>query len=979
MCVRTMVLTALLSVCGVAGAIAQISLATGKPAGSQFLLAGKNSGATLYYDSRDFEVVKRAAGFLSQDIGLVTGRNATVRTLPAANEATIVVIGTLGHNSLIDKLVSEGRLNVDKIRGGWEQYAVEVVERPAAGIRKALVIAGSDRRGTAYGVFSVSEAIGVSPWYWWADVPVAKKDRLTLDVKSYRSKEPSVKYRGLFINDEDFGLKPWAAKTFEPEVGDIGPKTYSKICELLLRMKGNYLCPAMHSCTKAFNYYPDNKLVADSLAIVMGSVHCEPLLFNNASEWDRKTMGEWNYVTNKEGINKVLRKRVEENGAYENVYTLAMRGIHDAVMAGNLTLEEQARVLEKVFDDQRQILSDVLGKPADQIPQAFTPYKEVLHTYEHGMKLPDDVTIVWGDDDFGYMKRLSNAEEQKRSGRSGVYYHLSYWGPPMNFLWINTNPPVQMYTELKRAYDTTADRIWLANVGDIKPAENALSLFLDMAWDIDAFTVENVGFYYANTLSKYFGEQHRDALQHIFDEYFSLAFARKPEHMQHHLEQHFAEDNYHEAERRTARYAAISAEADAIYAQLDEDSKPGFFQLVYYPVKGAALLNIAFLEAQRNRWYAAQGRVSANQVRERVNAAIDELRKITKDYNELKDGKWRYMMTLAQGGWRDIYVPPTKKVEPAAVPGLGVHAESETLHTGMGNFHTLPTFNPFTDKSYYVDVFNTGNGELKWSAQPSEPWIKLDKTAGSTPYEQRVNVSVDWDKAPKGRNLSARIAFKGAGAEKTVYVSAFNPAEIVRDSLAGLYVEDNGVVSIDAAGFHRKFERHGITFDKIARYGFEDTVVQLGDPFAKADFYPGLELTSNYVAPAPLDRYPMIEYDFYSFTTGPIDVYTYMVPLFPLDDEHGTRYGVMVDRSPVYLPEAGAPYYSTLWIQSIMRNCRINKTSHMISEPGKHTVRIFAAHPGMMIQKIVIDFGGMKYSYMGPQPTKVEAKTKSEK
>ena len=421
MCVRTMVLTALLSVCGVAGAIAQISLATGKPAGSQFLLAGKNSGATLYYDSRDFEVVKRAAGFLSQDIGLVTGRNATVRTLPAANEATIVVIGTLGHNSLIDKLVSEGRLNVDKIRGGWEQYAVEVVERPAAGIRKALVIAGSDRRGTAYGVFSVSEAIGVSPWYWWADVPVAKKDRLTLDVKSYRSKEPSVKYRGLFINDEDFGLKPWAAKTFEPEVGDIGPKTYSKICELLLRMKGNYLCPAMHSCTKAFNYYPDNKLVADSLAIVMGSVHCEPLLFNNASEWDRKTMGEWNYVTNKEGINKVLRKRVEENGAYENVYTLAMRGIHDAVMAGNLTLEEQARVLEKVFDDQRQILSDVLGKPADQIPQAFTPYKEVLHTYEHGMKLPDDVTIVWGDDDFGYMKRLSNAEEQKRSGRSGVY------------------------------------------------------------------------------------------------------------------------------------------------------------------------------------------------------------------------------------------------------------------------------------------------------------------------------------------------------------------------------------------------------------------------------------------------------------------------------------------------------------------------------------------------------------------------------
>lgn len=319
----------------------------------------------------------------------------------------------------------------------------------------------------------------------------------------------------------------------------------------------------------------------------------------------------------------------------------------------------------------------------------------------------------------------------------------------MNFLWINTNPPVQMYTELKRAYDTTADRIWLANVGDIKPAENALSLFLDMAWDIDAFTVENVGFYYANTLSKYFGAQHRDALQHIFDEYFSLAFARKPEHMQHHLEQHFAEDNYHEAERRTARYAAISASRRDLCA-VGRSLQTGF-------------LPTGILSGQRRR--AAQhrhprspaqplvrgtGTCLGQQVRERVNAAIDELRKITKDYNELKDGKWRYMMTLAQGGWGDIYVPPTKKVEPAAAPGLGIHAESETLHTGMSNLHTLPAFNPFTDKSYYVDVFNTGLGELKWNAQPSETWIKLDKTAGSTPYEQRVNVSVDWDKAPKG-------------------------------------------------------------------------------------------------------------------------------------------------------------------------------------------------------------------------------------
>ena len=290
----------------------------------------------------------------------------------------VIFIGTLGKSQWIDSLAEKGFIDVNSIRNGWEQYIINLIDTPFPHVKKALVITGSDRRGTAYGLFSLSEAIGVSPWYWWADVPVKKQKNLYLSVNSFVSPKPSVKYRGIFINDEDWGLKPWASHNFEPETGDIGPKTYAKICELLLRLKANYLCPAMHSCTKAFNYYPDNKLVADSFAIVMGSVHCEPLLFNNASEWDRKTMGEWNYVTNKEGINKVLRQRVHENGKYENVYTLAMRGIHDAVMAGNLSLEEQAKVLEKAFADQRQILSSEIGKSVEDIPQVFTPYKEVL-------------------------------------------------------------------------------------------------------------------------------------------------------------------------------------------------------------------------------------------------------------------------------------------------------------------------------------------------------------------------------------------------------------------------------------------------------------------------------------------------------------------------------------------------------------------------------------------------------------------------
>ena len=484
---------------------------------SQLVLVDKQQGEDVFpvvtsasksvvcYDRSDEESVKKTVKLFVEDVERVTGKRLELKEkMPSGKD--IILVGMIGKNKYINQLVAQGRLDISPIKNGWEQYVITIINNPFAGVGKALVIAGCDRRGTSYGLFSVSEAIGVSPWYWWADAPVARKKELRLQVNTIVSKEPSVKYRGIFINDEDWGLKPWASKVFEPETGDIGPKTYAKICELLLRLKANYLCPAMHSCTKAFNHYPKNKLVADSFAIVMGSVHCEPLLFNNASEWDRSTMGEWNYVKNRDGINKVLRKRVQENGKFENVYTLAMRGIHDAVMAGNLSLEEQARVLEKAFDDQRNILESEISKPANQIPQAFTPYKEVLETYDHGMVLPDDVTIVWSEDDFGYIKRLSNSEERKRSGRSGVYYHVSYWGPPKHYLWIATTPPALMYEELEKAYRATADRLWVVNVGDIKPAEYHITLFMDMAYDIERFNFNNINTHSVDFLCRMFGD-----------------------------------------------------------------------------------------------------------------------------------------------------------------------------------------------------------------------------------------------------------------------------------------------------------------------------------------------------------------------------------------------------------------------------------------------------------------------------------------
>ena len=527
-----------------------------------FTLASPRQTAAILYDASDAAVVKRAAELFAADVEAVTGRRPQV-TSATGETGPAVIVGTVGGSALIRRLSEAGKIDTAPLEGAWERYLIQTVANPLPGIRKALVIAGSDRRGAAYGLFTLSELIGVSPWYWWADVPVKKHAALHVDAPPTYSQTPSVRYRGIFLNDEDWGLTPWASQTFEPERGNIGPRTYAKVCELLLRLKANYLAPAMHPVSTSFNQIPENKLVADTFAIVMGSTHCEPLLLNTASEWDTQTMGPWNYDKNKEGINRVLTQRVRENSPYENVYTLALRGLHDGAMSTTLPMHEKVRMLQQALLDQRQILAENIDRPVETVPQAFTPYKEVLEIYSNGLELPDDVTIVWPDDNYGYMKRLSGVREQRRTGRSGVYYHVSYLGVPHSYLWFSTTPPSLMYEELRKAYDTTADRLWLLNCGDLKGSEMQVSLFLDMAWDIGRFTADNVVTYPARWLAGIFGEAYYDRLEAMTREHLRLAFPRKPEYMgwgyhwnrfDHNCEQltdtDFSFTNYDEAPRR---------------------------------------------------------------------------------------------------------------------------------------------------------------------------------------------------------------------------------------------------------------------------------------------------------------------------------------------------------------------------------------------------------------------------------------------
>lgn len=962
----------LLFLISTATAFSQIIISDRQKSVSDFPLYADGKVCNIYIDASDYEVVKKVSDLFAEDLGRVTGVKGTVSASALIRGKEAVVIGTLGHNKFIDNLVKQNKLNVSAIQNGWEQYIIKVVNKPFKGVDRALVVAGCDRRGTAYATFALSEAMGVSPLYWWSDVPVRKKNALYLETPAYISKAPSVKYRGIFINDEGWGITPWAAKTFDPKLGDIGPKTYAKVCELILRMKGNMLAPAMHPGSGAFNKYPENKIVADSYGIVMTSSHCEPLLFNNVTEWFKDTMGDWNYITNKEGINKALDKRIAENSPYENYYTLAMRGIHDAGLVG-VPKDREVSLVEEVLNDQRNILAKYIDKDVDSIPQLFVPYKEVMDIYERGLKVPEHTTLVWPDDNFGYMKRLSNKDERKRKGGSGVYYHISYCGEPHDYLWINTTPTTLIYEEMRKAYDTGADRYWLLNVGDIKPGELGMKFFLDMAWDIDRFNFNNAYNYDAEYLASIFGAKYKQDLSDIMDNYYLLGFQHKPEAMgwgyewnNHHdreriIDTDFSFINYNEAEARMKEYDRIADKSEKILNSLPDACKAAFYELVFYPVKGAALMNKKMLTAQQNRWYARQGRAATNLYAKKAQAYHDSLNYYTDKFNSLLNGKWNYMMSITPG-WTAAYqnMAPVETLDTAQGEDMQLFIPGQDCTYGMSTVHVLPCVNPYTKKDSFIELYNKGNKAFSWKATTKDNWIKLSRQAGKTALQDRILVSVDWVKVPKGTDIKGEIEIVSGSRTEKVYVPVFNPGSPSVDELKGLYVEDNGCVSINAGKFHRKVETKDIQIRTVKGLGYENDCVQLGEATRPV---PNMWFT---------DKSPKAEYDFYTFNGGNATVYVYALPLFPVDSKHDTRYGIMVDDGMVQWLTTAAREYSSQWRLNVFRNSAVSTINVNIGKPGKHTFKLICADPGMIIQKVVIDFGGMKRSYLGPDVTLVK-------
>lgn len=520
---------------------------------------------------------------------------------------------------------------------------------PADGFRlsvkgEAIIIEGSNGRGMAYGLLELSRMAGVSPWIWWGDIVPEKKNKLVISRNYLSEQQPSVTYRGIFLNDEDWSLRRWSYQTFEPgPEGHIGTATYKKIFQLLLRLRANAVWPAMHPGTTPFFLIPGAKSVADSCGIVIGTSHCEPLLRNNVGEWDVKTHGDFNYKTNREAVQQYWVERLKAvSQSKDNMFTIGMRGIHDGSMEGYRTMDEKLAGLQQVIDDQQELIRQHIGRPEKQM-QVFVPYKEVLQLYEAGLRVPDYVTLLWCDDNYGYLTRLSDAQDQRRQGGAGIYYHLSYWGRPHDYLWLTTTQPGLIYHELREAYDHQMRKLWIANVHDPKVAGYDLELFLDLAWNIDCVSHSTLNDHLRAWLCRQFGEEAGQRIFPAMHEFYRLCGERRPEFMgwtQVELDKRTYERGLspvtqvpltaEEASVRLAAFQRIEAIERECRQLIRPELRDAWFAAIRYPLSASAAMNRKILSDSI-----------------KSHLAYEEILSLTQQYNTMNNGKWRHLMDVA--------------------------------------------------------------------------------------------------------------------------------------------------------------------------------------------------------------------------------------------------------------------------------------------------------------------------------------------
>lgn len=826
-----------------------------------FKLIEKNKATALHYTGKE-QVVNTALDMLIDDSKMVC--EVPFERTSIAGDRTIVV-GIPDKEALFNQLLAQNKIDYADIAGKWEAYKIV-----ATGNK--LFVIGSDPRGAAYGVLELSRQIGVNPWVWWADAVPEKKINV-LFMADGKVHAPSVQYRGIFLNDEDWALMPWSTRTFEPtpRKGAIGPKTYSKIFELLLRLRANTIWPAMHECTIPFFMVDGNKEVAEKYGIVVSNSHAEPMMRTNTGEWNSRERGAFNFLTNEAQVLSYWNERSKELVGSENIYTIGMRGIHDGRMQGVQTLDDETQVLRRVIKEQRDMLQrNNPSKKISDIPQQFVPYKEVLKAYDNGLELPEDVTLVWCDDNHGYIMRLSNPEEQKRSGGGGVYYHISYWGKPHDYLWLASTQPGLIYTEMKRAWDNNARRIWILNVGDIKPGEYLTEFFLDMAWDIDAFAGDKIHAHQQDWLKKVFGNATNKNIHQILRQYYHLAGQRKPEHMAWNQVEDWSlrknEHNYNqrnglqpvkntelsplvfgdEMERRIHAYNEIATLSKNVYEkEIPEQLKPAYFQLVHYPVAASAAMNRKILYAQKSRICAKENPELAAYYAHLATGAYNEITALDYTYNkDMLGGKWDLMMDMKP---RDLPV-----FQEPVLPKL--------------------------PKNVLYD-----------NHKPEIPSIPILVATAGTPVE----------------------------GDRMIALNACD------------YVNDIELETIESLGHSNKSVR----------------LPKAGQIHSKQ---------------------PHLEYNVTTTSSGPVKIKVGTIPMHPVHGNTEMKYAIVIDKQKPIVVSTVAEFLSEKWAENALRNQCLTITDAHISEPGKHTIRIYALDEELIFDQLMLEFDLGRKHYLIP-------------
>ncbi|MES2445940.1 MAG: glycosyl hydrolase 115 family protein [Bacteroidota bacterium] len=916
-----------------------------------FPLVSKGKVASILVSQNEWSGTILAAKNLQIDIEKVSG--IAPAFLIEETKGMPIIIGTIGKSKIIDEMISNRRINVSDIAGHWEATLIQVVKNPVKGIDSALVIVGSDKRGTIYGVYELAYQIGVSPWYYWADVPVKKNNSIFVIAGRHVISSPAVKYRGIFLNDEAPALSGWSKKQF----GGFNSKFYEKVFELILRLKGNYLWPAMWG--NAFN--DDDKLnpiLADEYGVVIGTSHHEPLTRAH-DEWRRYKGGKWNYEQNPEQLRDFWKTGLQRVADKEQIITIGMRGDGDEPMsAGTATA-----LLEKIVKDQREIIEKVSQKPASETPQLWALYKEVQDYYDKGMRVPDDVTLLLCDDNWGNLRKLPKVGEAPRKGGYGIYYHFDYVGGPRNYKWVNTNPIQKIWEQMRLAYEYDANEIWIVNVGDLKPMEFPIEFFLDYAWAPDAIPAEKLMHYTEKWANKQFGTTHATSIASFIDTYLKYAGRIKPELLNANT---YSLVNYSEFEKVTTDFKALKEQANAVYLQLNINQKDAYYQLVLHPIEALANLYGMYLAVAKNKLYAKQGRLSANFFSEQVDTLFKRDAAITTYYNKtMAGGKWDHMMDQTHIGYTS-WQQPDQNIIPKTIKiankntalALMIEGDETALTGKIKSIKSLPTFSSLTQKSHYFEIFKTGVDEINYHIKAPE-YIILSHKKGSLNQDEKVELSIDWTKAPKGNKLNEITVTGSDGSAISFMIKTEN---LTAESLTkNLFLPENGYISMEAPSFSLAVNNRPIFWKTIPNYGKTKGGV-IAIPLTAA-------------VQQPKQGSPHLEYNIYLSEAGNFTLHTFVSPTIDFTGTDGLKFAVSIDNETPITVNISSNYANEgAWEQSVANAIKIFKTPFSFDKPGKHTIKYWIINPGIVLQKLVLDLGGLKPSFLGPPESTISTK-----